>query len=287
MEFSHELALALVQSEDEFPVDFDYGWRWIGYSTKQKAKDKLTNNFESGIDYHINQTVKLVKRSQGGGSGAEDIRLTIDCFKSLGMMAGTEKGKEIRRYFLHCERIAQKAAEAIPAKSQEFERMKLELELIRAKQHYQDTGYAIQLSISAAMLRWLRGETPPPKEIEYRDRFLDSATKREINSAIGRSLTQLIADAGLNPKSTKDRNRIKKILKSLGFDYDKMQRWSTTSYLREYPVLEDQAYEQVLKAVLDEVVGGDSQPNLFVHSMQQAALTPKATTGKLNGGAIR
>ncbi len=284
MEFSHELALALVQSDKPFPADFDLAWRWMGYSTKQKAKNKLTNNFDLEVDYTLTQMVKRVEGNNGGGSVQfESICLTIDCFKSLGMMAGTEKGKEIRRYFLHCEKIAQKAAEAIPAKSQEIERMKLELDLIRAKQHYQDTGYAIQLSTSAAMLRWLRGETPPPKEIEYRDRFLDSATKREINSAIGRSLTQLIADAGLNPKSTKDRNRIKKILKSLGFDYDKMQRWSTTSYLREYPVLEDQAYEQVLKAVLDEVVGEDSQPNLFVHSMQQAALTPRATIGKLKG----
>lgn len=83
------------------------------------------------------------------------------------------------------------------AQDAQIERMKLELELIRAKQHYQDTGYAIQLSTSAAILRWLRGETPPPKEIEVRDRFLDSATGREINSAIGKSLTQLITDAGL------------------------------------------------------------------------------------------
>lgn len=30
--------------------------------------------------------------------------LTVDCFKSLGMMAGTEQGKKIRRYFLECER---------------------------------------------------------------------------------------------------------------------------------------------------------------------------------------
>ena len=173
--------------------------------------------------------------------------------------------------------------QVIPAQAQAIERMKLELELIRAKQHYQDSGYAIQLSTSAAMLRWLRGEAAPPKEIEYKDRFLDSATGREINSAIGRSLTQLIANVGLNPKSTKDRNRVKTILKCLGFDYDKMQRWSTASYLREYPVLEDEAYEQVLKALLDEVVGGDSQPNLFVHSMQQAALVPRATTGRLKG----
>ena len=39
-----------------------------------------------------------------GGRPSEFIKLTIDCFKSFGMMAGTEKGKEIRRYFLMCER---------------------------------------------------------------------------------------------------------------------------------------------------------------------------------------
>ena len=134
MEFSHELALSLVQSTDQFPVDFDAAWKWIGYSTKQKAKNKLTNNFELSIDYHINQTVKLVKRSQGGGSGIEDIHLSIDCFKSLGMMAGTTKGKEVRHYFLECERIAKKAAEVIPAQSQEIERLTLELELARARE---------------------------------------------------------------------------------------------------------------------------------------------------------
>lgn len=35
MEFSHELALALVQSDKQFSVDFDDAWQWIGYSTKQ------------------------------------------------------------------------------------------------------------------------------------------------------------------------------------------------------------------------------------------------------------
>ncbi len=133
MEFSHELALALVQSTERFPVDFDTAWKWIGYSTKQKAKNKLTNNFELSIDYHINQTVKLVKRSQGGGSEIENIRLNIDCFKSLGMMAGTTKGKEVRRYFLECERISKIAVETIPAQSQEIERLKLELQVAQAQ----------------------------------------------------------------------------------------------------------------------------------------------------------
>lgn len=113
MEFSHELALALVQSADPFPIDFDDAWQWIGYSTKQKAKTKLINHFEQEVDYTINQTVKRVNGNHGGGSTRyQDIKLTIDCFKSLGMMAGTDKGKEIRRYFLECERSAKQTVAA-------------------------------------------------------------------------------------------------------------------------------------------------------------------------------
>nr|WP_290224205.1 hypothetical protein [Trichocoleus desertorum] len=104
MEFSHELALALVRSADPFPIDFDDAWQWVGYSSKQKAKNKLLNHFEEGIDF----LTKRLKNSQGGRP-SELIQLTIDCFKSFGMMAGTDKGKEIRRYFLECERTAKAA----------------------------------------------------------------------------------------------------------------------------------------------------------------------------------
>lgn len=118
MEFSHELALALVRSVDPFPIDFDDAWQWVGYSTKQKAKNKLLNHFEQEVDYTINQTVKRVNGNHGGGSTRyEAIQLTVDCFKSFGMMAGTDKGKEIRRYFLECERIAK---EAVAAQLAEF-----------------------------------------------------------------------------------------------------------------------------------------------------------------------
>jgi len=272
MEFSHELALALYQSTEPFPADFEEAWRWIGYSTKQKAKDKLLNNFEAEVDYivSLNQTVKRTGR---GGQNREDIHLSIDCLKSFGMMAGTQKGKEIRRYFLKCEQVAQKAAEIIPALAHENERMKLELQLLRAKQKYQDTGYAIQLSTSSAVLAWLRGETLPPPKVEYRERFIDAATKKEIGSSSGRSLTQLIADAGLNPKSTKHRQKVKHILKNCGFDYDQQQGWVRASYLNNYPVLEDNTYEQALRAVLAEIADEGAEANLFVHHLQQSALT--------------
>ncbi|WP_072044974.1 antA/AntB antirepressor family protein [Aliterella atlantica] len=128
MEFSHELALAIVQSTDEFPIDFDTAWKWIGYSTKQKAKNKLTNNFEQEIDY----LTKWVKTPQGGRP-SEYISLTLDCFKCLGMMAGTGQGKEVRRYFLECERIAKKAAEIIPVQSARIRELELELQLAQAQ----------------------------------------------------------------------------------------------------------------------------------------------------------
>ncbi len=62
-----------------------------------------------------------------------------------------------------------------------------------------------------------------------------------------------------------------------------MQGWSTASYLREYPVLEDEAYNQALKVLLCEVLAEGSQPNLFIHQMQQASLCAGASTQLLKG----
>lgn len=90
---------ALIESKEAFPVDFDDAWQWLGYSSKQKAREKLVSNFEEGFDF----LTKRVK-SSAGGRPSEWIVLTIDCFKSLAMMAGTAKGKEVRRYFLECEK---------------------------------------------------------------------------------------------------------------------------------------------------------------------------------------
>ncbi len=278
MEFSHELALALFQSKAPFPVDLEKAWRWIGYKAKRNAKEVLMNNFFQGVDFLRSST-----KSPTGGRPSDSIWLTVNCFKSLGMMAGTKKGQEIRDYFLECERIAKQAVETIPAQSQEIERLKLELELLQARQKYQDSGYAIQLSTSPAMLQWLRGEAPPPKEFVYLDRFIDGSSGREVGSSKGRSLTQLITDAGLNPKSKRDKDRVKRALKRWGFDYDRMENWSKASYLREYPVLKDDVYDQALKAVMGEVITGESEQNLFVHQMQQTALNQQKQPLELQG----
>jgi len=113
IDFSKDLALSLLESAEEYPVDFDDAWQWLGYATKQKAQKKLEQNFEEGSDY----LTKGLKRSTGGRPG-ELILLTVDCFKSLGMTAGTEQGKQIRKYFLECEKIAKQKSEPLDAISE-------------------------------------------------------------------------------------------------------------------------------------------------------------------------
>ena len=75
----------------------------------------------------------------------------------------------------------------------------------------------------------------------------------------------------LNPKSTRDRNRVKKILSCNRWDYDSGKGWSIASYLREYKVLSDEVYNQALRVVLTELAASP-EPNLFVHQFQQASL---------------
>ena len=147
--FSQSIAQSLVDSGEQFPVDFDDAWQWLGYTTKHKAKNKLIRNFEEGVDF----STKWLKTSTGGRP-SELILLTIDCFKSLGMMAGTEQGKVIRKYFLECERIVK---EVIPVQSERIQELKLELELTKAKTYYMDRRDAIRLIHGAEVLALLDG----------------------------------------------------------------------------------------------------------------------------------
>ena len=110
MKFSHELAMALYQSEDQFPVDFDKAWRWIGWPKKQHGKDVLLNNFTEEEDF-LRRGVK----SSTGGRPSESIWLTVNCFKKLAMMAGTEQGDQVREYFIACEQAAKGGALMVEA----------------------------------------------------------------------------------------------------------------------------------------------------------------------------
>lgn len=108
-DFNRELAITLLDSTDEFPVDFDEAWEWLGFANKASAKRKLSS-FVEGVDFST-----CMLKTPSGGRPSESIRLTIEAFKMMGMMAGTEKGREIRLYFLECEKLAKQKPEELDA----------------------------------------------------------------------------------------------------------------------------------------------------------------------------
>jgi phage anti-repressor protein/phage antirepressor YoqD-like protein len=95
----------IVQTTEEFPVDFDQAWQWIGYSTKGNAKKILEENFIKGVDFNLIKKNKVqIEGNREIDRPYEAIFLTVDCFKSFCMMARTEKGKEVRKYYIQIEK---------------------------------------------------------------------------------------------------------------------------------------------------------------------------------------
>lgn len=110
---TENIVFDLVNSVDEFPVDFDLAYKWLEFSRKDNAKRSLIEcGFIEGVDFcnllpneevEISES-KIVSGVTKKAGVKQDIRLTNECFKTWGMMAATQKGKEVRKYFLQCER---------------------------------------------------------------------------------------------------------------------------------------------------------------------------------------
>lgn len=119
MNFNIELAQQLLDSPERFPVSFNSAWVWLGYARKDNAKKSLLNSgFIENEDYlrfSAEPTTTGVR-----GDANENTFLTIDCFKMWGMAAGTAKGKEIRKYFLECEKVAKQTIAQQPTPTAEL-----------------------------------------------------------------------------------------------------------------------------------------------------------------------
>ena len=60
--------------------------------------------------------------------------MTVDAFKHWGMLCGTEKGKQIRSYFIECEKIAKKTTEIINPQLLEYlNTMQREMKVLSAR----------------------------------------------------------------------------------------------------------------------------------------------------------
>ncbi len=105
-ELSFDLVFSMLNSDEEFPINLEDGWQWLGYSRKDTAKNTLVSTFEQGVDYIIQLPSETGAVSASGfpAFNRQDVYLTVECFKAFVMLAGTAKGKEVRKYFFRCEK---------------------------------------------------------------------------------------------------------------------------------------------------------------------------------------
>jgi len=95
---------------NDFVVDLDNIWKWLGFQQKYHAKTVLEKHFKLNVDYK-NLSLQFDKSSsesapatsgallkQNGGQNKQTIMLTIKCFKSLFLKAQTSKASEIQEY---------------------------------------------------------------------------------------------------------------------------------------------------------------------------------------------
>jgi predicted GIY-YIG superfamily endonuclease len=108
---------------NDFVIDLDNIWVWLGFSTKQKAKMLLEKQFIVDKDYKnlLNQQDKQ-DNGKHGGHNKETFLLNIKTFKLFCIKAGTEKANEIHEYFVKLEYLLHEVVQ------EECEEFKLQLE---------------------------------------------------------------------------------------------------------------------------------------------------------------
>ena len=110
---------------EDYIIDLDNIWKWLGFATKQKAILLLEKNFELEKDYKKPLSLKgkqkiieisndnfataaaVAKTKGSGGHNSEKYYLNVKTFKSFCLKAGTKKADEIHEYYLKMEELIQ------------------------------------------------------------------------------------------------------------------------------------------------------------------------------------
>lgn len=93
--------------KQDFVIDLDTVWSWIGFTQKVSAKVLLEKNFTENIDYKVLLYQERKQNDGRGGHNKETIMLTINTFKLFCLKAGTKKAGEIHEYYIKMEKVIQ------------------------------------------------------------------------------------------------------------------------------------------------------------------------------------
>jgi hypothetical protein len=136
-------------SKNDFVIDLDNVWKWLGFTRKNDAKRVIERNFTLNNDYKIfkktfateNTAPKETSDDNRGGHNKEIIMLNINTFKKFCLKSGTKKADDVHDYFIKLENImfeiTKEECDELKQQLQKIENIKnkeMELKIIKEKE---------------------------------------------------------------------------------------------------------------------------------------------------------
>lgn len=113
---------------NDFIINLDNIWKFIGFSNKANAKRLLKHNFKENDHYKI-VFIRSDENLELGGRPNETIMLNINTFKKLCLKANTEKADQIHDYYIKLEMVYNELMkEEMEEKQKEVDMQKVLLE---------------------------------------------------------------------------------------------------------------------------------------------------------------
>lgn len=108
--------------KNDFVINLDNIWEWLGFTQKVSAKRVLEKNFVLDKDYK-RSVYNLVNQDKTHGGGNKEIfMLNVKTFKLLCLKSGTKKADQIHEYYITLEETLQEVIQ------EETSELKLQLE---------------------------------------------------------------------------------------------------------------------------------------------------------------
>lgn len=212
---------------------------WFKYRVAQYG-------FEENLDF----TTILGKST--GGRPSKDFAIKIEMAKELSMVENSEKGKEARKYFIECEKIAKSETNANKY-ILEVDNAKAEMGLVREIADILNLNDSSKLQLLGNVLN--NHNLPSNLLPTYTDSkgILKSATEllRKYNIQIStRKFNKIMIDKGLlrevERKSTKDNTKIKKFKNLVNTEFGENQV-NPNNPKETQPMYYEEKFEELLK----------------------------------------
>ena len=211
----------------------------------------LQYSFEENIDYVVCKKIYAANQ-YGGEKELIDYAITIDMAKEICMLQKSDKGREFRKYFIECEKIAKNKPNSI-AVTENTAIANEYMKLLKTSAETLHMNESSVLYISKKIYKDCNIPTTYLPDYTTSKGILKSATEllRKYNIQIStRKFNKIMIDKGLlrevERKSTKDNTKIKKFKNLVNTEFGENQV-NPNNPKETQPMYYEERFEELLK----------------------------------------